>query len=842
MQAFAHRAGRMTARVVALCMTCIVALAAESGGTGEPLAAALDRLAKSGLNLVYSSALVTPDMRVREPPRARRPADIARELLAPHGLALEPVQPGVYVVVRRSTAGTAGMEVRVVRADGTPAPGTRVTLQPGNRQQVAGADGTTRFDALPAGIYELDGTGPDGARARIGAIRLHRDEHWSGVLALSGGGDALVEVSVLASRYSLDQQSQFAPVEFSREDLAVLPGIEEDVLRVTRYLPGTATNGLSARAHVRGGHTDELGVHFDGVQLFEPFHFKDFQGLLGILDPATIGKVDYWSGVHPARFGGRLSGVLDIAPRSYTGDAYHELGLSLLYAHALSQGRLESQPLEWLVAVRKSVVGGVMELSDKQTAEPEFLDVLARLSWHFDGGSDIAAGWLLLDDRMSADVSDSTERANARYRDGTGWLRGNWRIGPDTALRGIFSRTERHTSRAGTLARPGSASGQLEDRRFMDATTGRVELGARRGRVNFTLGTEYMDHDASFEYTASAQFDPLLAAALGRSPDLANDLVLDAGGQSYGAYASAVISLPANVQLDLGVRWDEQRYQPRFRDSQWSPRLGIEYSPRADTTLRLSWGQLYQPERPDELQVTDGEGAFHPVQGASQLVGAIEHRLSRDVMLRIEAFDKHMDSVRPTFENILDPVTLLPEIEVDRLRVAPLSSHAYGAELSMRWEPRRTWSAWLTYGWSEVTDRFEGSRALRTWDQRHSAVTGLSWTRGPWQLSGNLIWHSGWRQNSLHVEDAGGSGIVLSPRNAEAWSDYFSFDLKASWTRPLPIGALRVFAEVANATDAANRCCTRYQIALPGDPASLTGEQSDWVPRYGLIGVTWMLP
>lgn len=811
---------------------------------GEPLAAALDRLARSGLNLVYSSALITPDMRVLEAPRARRPADVARELLAPHGLTLEPVQPGVYVVVRRSTDGAAGIALQVVGANGAPAPGARITLQPGERQLIAAADGSVHFDSLPAGIYELDGTGRDGAGARITGIRLHRNEHWSGVLALSGGGDALVEVSVLASRYSLDQQSQFAPVEFSREDLAVLPGIEEDVLRVTRYLPGTATNGLSARAHVRGGRADELGVHFDGVQLFEPFHFKDFQGLLGILDPATIGKVDYWSGVHPARFGGRLSGVLDIAPRSYTGDDYHELGLSLLYAHALSQGRLDSRPLEWLVAVRKSVVEGVMQLSDRQDAEPAFLDVLTRLSWHFDGGSALAAGWLLLDDRMSADVSDSTERANARYRDGTAWLRGTWRTTPDTALRTIFSRTERHTSRTGTLSRPGSADGELEDRRLMDVTTGRIELSARRRHVNFTLGAEYMDHDASFDYAADAQFDPLLAAALGRPQVLAHDLELDAGGQSYGAYASAVVSLPANVQLDLGVRWDEQRYEPRFRDSQWSPRLGIEYTPRPDTTLRMSWGHLYQPERPDELQVTDGERAFHPVQGATQLVGAIEHRLSRDVLLRVEAFDKRMSSVQPTYENVLDPVTLLPEIEVDRLPVAPLSSRAYGAELTMRWEPRRTWSAWLTYGWSEVTDRFEDSRALRTWDQRHSAVTGLSWTQGPWQLSGNLIWHSGWRQNSLDVQDApgGGSEIVLSPRNAEAWSDYFSFDVRASWMRPLPIGALRVYAEVANVTDNANRCCTRYQIELPGDPASLSGEQSSWVPRYGLIGVTWMLP
>ena len=826
-----------------LLLLAVLAMA-HAAEVGEPLGHALEQLAKSGLNIVYSTALVTPDMRVLAPQRPGPLAEIAREILAPHGLALEPVQPGAYVVVRRSIDGGAAIELVVERAGGSPATGARVTLQPGNRIATADGAGRVRFDSLPAGVFDAEGIDATGAAARFRGIRVHRGERWSGVLRLAGGGESLSEVSVLASRYRFDQQSRFAPVEFTREDLSVLPGLDEDALRVTRYLPGTATNGLSARAHVRGGRTDELGVYFDGVPLFEPFHFKDFLGLLGILDPATIGKLDFWSGVYPARFGGRLSGVLDITPRTWTGADHHEIGVSLLYAHALSQGRLESHPLEWLVAARKSTIEQFMKLAEERSGEPAFLDVLARLSWHFDDGSDLAAGWLLLNDELTADLSDGTERAHARYRDGTGWLRGTWRIGEAAALRGVLSRTERHTVRTGTLARPGSGAGQLLDRRFMDATTARLEFGAHSRRATFTLGAEMMDHDSSYEYRADATFDPLLAAALGRPAALARNLAFDAGGQSWSAYASAVIAISPQVNVDVGVRLDQQRYRPNPRDSQWSPRIGVGYTPRADSTLRLSWGRISQPERPDELQVTDGEAGFQAAQTASQTVGAIEHRLSNDVSLRIEAFDKRISHVRPGYENLLDPVTLLPEIEVDRVRVAPLSSRAYGAELTMRWEPRRTWSAWLSYSWSEVTDRFEDSRALRTWDQRHSAVTGVSWTRGPWQLSGNAIWHNGWRQNSLVVEAVPGDDarLVLAPRNSDSWSDYFSFDARASWQRALPVGSLQVYAEVNNSTDHANLCCTGYRLGVPGDAASLVGERSTWLPRYMLVGVTWSFP
>lgn len=825
-------------------LLCAVCPLARASGAGEPLGAVLDRLAKSGVNIVYSTALVTPDMRVIEPPRSGAALDVAREVLAPHGLALEPVQPGAYVVVRRSADHDAAIELIIEHADGTPAAGARVTLQPGGRVTYADAGGLARFGSLPIGLYEVEGSDATGAAARYRGIRVQRAEQWRGVLRLAGGGEALTEVSVLASRYRFDQQSRLAPVEFTREDLSALPGIDEDALRVTRFLPGTATNGLSARAHVRGGRVDELGVYFDGAPLFEPFHFKDFQGLLGILDPAAIGRIDFWSGVHPARYGGRLSGVLDISPRSWTGADHHEIGVSLLYAHALSQGRLESHPLEWLVAARKSTIGEVMKLAEERAGEPSFLDVLTRLAWRFDDGSDLAAGWLLLSDELRATLSDDTERAQARYRDGTEWLRGTWRLSRDAALHGVISRTERHTKRAGTLARPGSSAGALTDRRFMDATSARFEFDASRGRTSLTLGAQMLDHDTSYEYAASALFDPLLAAALDRPVAMTRDLYLDAGGQSYGAYVSAMIEVTRQVDIEAGVRYDRQRYRPDFRDSQWSPRLGIEYRPHTGTTLRLSWGHLSQAERPDELQVTDGDPAFHPVQTATQTVAAVEQRLSNDVSLRAEAFDKRMSHVRPAWENLFDPVTLLPEIEVDRVRVAPLSSRAYGAELSMRWEPRRIWSAWFSYSWSEVTDRFEDARALRTWDQRHSVVTGVSWTRGPWQLSGNAIWHSGWRRNDLVAVPAAGGGVQpgLAPRNADSWPDYFSFDLRASWRRALPIGALEVFAELSNASDHNNLCCTEYRIAVPGEAASLTGERSTWLPRYGLVGVTWLLP
>jgi hypothetical protein len=60
--------------------------AALAAAVGQPLTTALAELQRSGLTLIYSSVLVTPELRVLEDPGRGAAEDVARRLLAPHGL------------------------------------------------------------------------------------------------------------------------------------------------------------------------------------------------------------------------------------------------------------------------------------------------------------------------------------------------------------------------------------------------------------------------------------------------------------------------------------------------------------------------------------------------------------------------------------------------------------------------------------------------------------------------------------------------------------------------------------------------------------------------------------
>jgi TonB dependent receptor len=121
----------------------------------------------------------------------------------------------------------------------------------------------------------------------------------------------------------------------------------------------------------------------------------------------------------------------------------------------------------------------------------------------------------------------------------------------------------------------------------------------------------------------------------------------------------------------------------------------------------------------------------------------------------------------------------------------------------------------------------------------------VSWTQAPWQLSANLIGHSGWRRNGFDASTTGsaaGLGLELAERNASAWAPFVSLDLRASWRRPLSRGALRVSGEINNLTNRSNPCCEKVSIGRNGAGATLVTEQRNWLPRYVLFGVAWELP
>jgi hypothetical protein len=260
--------------------------------------------------------------------------------------------------------------------------------------------------------------------------------------------------------------------------------------------------------------------------------------------------------------------------------------------------------------------------------------------------------------------------------------------------------------------------------------------------------------------------------------------------------------------------------------------------------VRPSWGRFFQSQGINELQVEDGVDRFYQAQHADHTIVSVEHAFDAAFNLRIEAYRKDYRRVNPRFENLLDPLALLPELQFDRVRIAPDSARADGVEALLNWRPESSWSGWLSYTWSRVHDRIAGREIERSWDQRHAVSIGIVWAHGPWAATLADIYHSGWPTTRLELAPAATPGgvptVITAARNATRYTSYNSLDFRVTRTFDLPRGQLDVFVEASNLSSHANPCCTQYEVVQnAAGNYELQREFSNWLPLVPSFGLLW---
>ena len=121
---------------------------------------------------------------------------------------------------------------------------------------------------------------------------------------------ALSKVVVTPSRFGIAQERVTTNATLTNSELEALPQLGEDLYHTITRLPGLTADDFSAKFWVRGAPNSQMLARVDGVDLIEPFHLKDFEGALSIVDLRTIGSIDMVTGGFTTDFGDRLAGVL----------------------------------------------------------------------------------------------------------------------------------------------------------------------------------------------------------------------------------------------------------------------------------------------------------------------------------------------------------------------------------------------------------------------------------------------------------------------------------------------------------------------------------------------------
>ena len=125
--------------------------------------------------------------------------------------------------------------------------------------------------------------------------------------------ETLKEHTVIATQSEkIQEKSQMSTVEISMEKVKALPVFlgEQDIMKTIQLLPGVQSGSEgSSGLYVRGGGPDQNLILLDGVPVYNASHLF---GFFSVFNADAINSVTLIKGGFPARYGGRLSSVIDI--------------------------------------------------------------------------------------------------------------------------------------------------------------------------------------------------------------------------------------------------------------------------------------------------------------------------------------------------------------------------------------------------------------------------------------------------------------------------------------------------------------------------------------------------
>ena len=689
----------------------------------------------------------------------------------------------------------------------------------------------------PHGITVADG--PDGALVLVREIQRAPRRAAPGA-AHSPAPTPLDAVVVSASTYLFGGDTPLSSAVFSADQLETLPEIGEDPLRAVSRLPGVARQDFSSRVHLRGGTDEETLVRFDDLRLYDPFHFKDFYGIFSAIDPDIVSDIRVYTGGFPVTFGDRSSGVVEVAPRLPERRFHGQAVFSLFTAGASADGSWNDGAGDWAVAARRSNMSLFFNLANQSIGEPDYHDLYAHVGHRINDQFAISANALSFVDQIVASDTDQEENARAEYRDDYYWLRMDFGASDGLGGRMLIARTELGSDRSGTTELPGIAAGSLTDERDFVINSIQADGWWRPGaRSVLQAGAEWRQLSGAYRYADNVDFELLfLTPGAPTTPSRSRSILVRPSGHQAGAYVNWRFEPTMTLTTDLGMRWDRETLAQD--GSQTSPRAVVMWRPREDTRLRFSWGRFFQAQGINELHASDGEENFSPAQRATHLVASIEHDLTPALKLRVETYRKEYQNPLPRYELLMNTLVVLPELKPDRIRIAPDSAEAEGAEISLNYDAGAL-SGWLSFSASQVYDRVDGERLHRRWDQRNYASGGLSWRGASWEASIAAAWHTGWRTTELELATLDPFPLVnVGRRNELRLSDFASIDMRIARHFDMgSAGELTAFVEINNLFMRSNECCVEYQIEGEFDPAILDVQVQDSLPLIPSAGFVW---
>ena len=162
---------------------------------------------------------------------------------------------------------------------------------------------------------------------------------------------------------------------------------EVDVVKSLLLLPGVTSAGEGASGfNVRGGAADQNLILLDEATIFNSSHLF---GLFSVFNPDAIKDLKLYKGGIPAKYGGRVSSVLDIYQKEGNSNEFHmNGGIGLVSSRLLAEGPIKKEKGSFLFGGRSSYAHLFLPLFDLDN-KAYFYDLNTKLSYRLNSNNSI---------------------------------------------------------------------------------------------------------------------------------------------------------------------------------------------------------------------------------------------------------------------------------------------------------------------------------------------------------------------------------------------------------------------------------------------------------------------
>lgn len=628
--------------------------------------------------------------------------------------------------------------------------------------------------------------------------------------------ETLQSVEVNAKR--IERKNNFNTLTLNAKSIDQLPslGSRPDIIKAAQQLPGIeAATEASSLMIVRGGNPGENLYMLDNVPLIYVNHLG---GFMSVFNSEMINTMDIYKGGFPARYGGKLSSIVDLTAKK--GDPTKlkgSLSAGLTDLAFAVEGPGRSKNSSFIITGRKTLTEALLFAASKISQEMGgqdynilygFHDINAKYTWAPDAKNSFAFNVYEGDDYMRIWKNKKENGGIERNSIGNIWgnllVSGQWNSAVSSRL--FMANTLSFTQYRLKNNMKAYLRNVVDTTDFFVKTSSRVSDVSLRSELKLFIANawtlEYGLQSSYLNYRPNHFISSFSEANL---PDVSsvfdNSLYLD-NKLKFGRWFNGSIGLRANAFINGD-----------FHNFTLEPRLSLSFN-IGQSTLNLTAMRVTQNSH---LMMTPGsimnnevwipaDARIKPASSDQASVGWQRDFCEGHINVEVDAYYKLLRDLATYREGYS---TLLGDSDWRSKVEAGGKGKSYGVEMMTRFNFNRL-DGYVGYTWSHTTRQFDhinnGKEYVYEYDRPHSVNINVNYQLSErWSLSALWTYQTGLPytpvigvQNTPVISPQGDvyfeQANIYGERNSVRMRDYHRLDLatkfktktekgrKAEWT------------------------------------------------------------